>query len=90
MATAISTTAVIFGQYNESGTWPAQFGVKDIVIGTILQGLYDTTRGNSGVGSWRLAQVCDGRSQIRFRYGCEISDCRHRRGSCRWATERTS
>jgi hypothetical protein len=37
--------SVIIGQYNESGTWPAQYAPKNLVMGSLLQGLYDTTRG---------------------------------------------
>jgi hypothetical protein len=63
----------VFGQYNESGTWPAQFGVKDIVIGTILQGLYDTTRGNLVLeaGVWRRSVMAEARyasdAGVKFR-----------------------
>jgi hypothetical protein len=47
--------AAVIGMYMESGTWPAQFGLKDAVIGTLLQGLYDTTRGASVLeaGTWQ-------------------------------------
>jgi hypothetical protein len=70
---SFNNCGTVFGQYNESGTWPAQYGVKDIVIGTILQGLYDTTRGNLVLeaGVWRRSVMAEARyssdTGVKFR-----------------------
>jgi hypothetical protein len=49
--------SIITGMYEESGTWPAQFGLKDICIGNIMGGAYETTRGGTvfEAGTWQSA-----------------------------------
>jgi hypothetical protein len=42
--------SVVIGTYMESGTWPIQPGVNDIIEGSLLQGFYDRTKG---------AAICD-------------------------------
>jgi hypothetical protein len=46
--------SVIFGEYHESGTWPAQYGIRNIVIGSALTA-YDTSRGATVLdkGQWQ-------------------------------------
>jgi hypothetical protein len=42
--------SVVIGMYMESGTWPIQPGVNDLIAGGLMQGLYDRSKG---------AAICD-------------------------------